>query len=263
MNVIHPQTPQDWLGMAGLVVIGFIGSGINAIAGGGSLITFPLLLWMGIPSVQANATNSTSLWPGSLSGAVGFLPYLRQVRSLLIWMLPITAVGAFLGATIFLNTDPKDFDVAVPLLLGVASLLVAFQPWFKAKLEEKGRGIHLFQGFFFQFLISLYGGYFGAGMGVLMLGAMALFVIGDIHRLNAIKQWLAVTVNITAMAVFLSRPDTVLLYPAIALTAGAIMGGFLAAKWSLKTQAETIRIAIVFYGAGMTLYFGIRALLER
>ena len=94
-----------------------------------------------------------------------------------------------------------------------------------------------------------------------MLGAMGLFVEGDIHRLNAIKTWLALVVNVAAMIVFLQRPDTVLLWPALALTLGALGGGFLAARWSTRIEAEVIRIAIVFYGAGMTLYFAVRALI--
>lgn len=246
----------------GLILIGFAGmvaSAINAIAGGGSLISFPLLVALGVPTIQANATNSSALWPGSLSSAFGFRDQLAACGQSLWRLMPPTVLGALLGSLILLSTPARVFDLAVPVLIAFATLLLAFQPRIKRWAIAGERTIQPGWGAFLQFLVALYGGYFGAGMGILMLAYLGLMLRGNLHEQNAVKAWLGVAINFFATAFF--AWNGLILWPvAAAMAVGSVVGGYAAARISLKADPERLRRGIVVIGAVMVVWFTYRTL---
>lgn len=218
-----------------------------------------LTVGYGIPSVWANATNSVSLWPGSFSGALGFLNLLKKTGRYFKVFLPSTMLGSLLGAFLLVRTSHRSFDRIVPWLILVAALILVFQPQIKAYAQAKGHRVSPTMGMFVQFLVSIYGGYFGAGMGIMMLGAFALTMEGDIHELNAVKNWLGLIINLVASIFFLLN-GLVLLRVALALTIGSVAGGYVAAKASQRLESEKLRIAIAVYGVAMAAFFLYRAI---
>jgi uncharacterized membrane protein YfcA len=247
-------------------VVGAIASGLNAVAGGGSLISFPTLMFVMGPTLPANslekvanATNSVGLWPGSLTGGIGFKNlYAKTSRYLKILFLP-TLLGSVSGAFLLLYTSNEAFKKIIPGLILLASLLLLFQP--KVKLFVLGHKTKLPEayGWILQFLVAVYGGYFGAGMGIMMLAAFALYMDGTIHELNAVKNWLGLIINFSCSAVFLAR-GLVVLYPALCIVIGSLIGGFVAARVSQRFDPDKFRIAIAIYGFVMAGYFVWRAI---
>lgn len=242
-----------------MVVIGVIASGINTVAGGGSLISFPFLtLGVGIPSLQANATNSASLWPGSLAGALGFKDLLHKTQRYFLTLAVPTLIGSTLGAWLLTISPTKTFDSVIPFLILLAAVLLVVQPKIKERARKNDRTTPLWLGVAIQFLVATYGGYFGAGMGLMMLGSFALYMEGNIHELNAVKNWLGLIVNLVA-SIFLALKGLVMWAPFVALTAGSLVGGFLAAKYSQRVDSDKLRVLIAAYGFMMTVYFFMRA----
>lgn len=233
---------------------GFVASSINAVAGGGSLISFPVLVGCGIPELPANATNAVALWPGSLTGAFGFIKKIGRTQRYLRDLLIPTAAGSAVGAMLLVSTPAAAFRVAVPALILLATLLLAFQTRIRDWSAKHRRQITLPVGTVLQFFVSVYGGYFGAGMGILMLAVFGLFMEGDIHELNAIKNWLGLQINLVASVMFIAQG---LVVPAAAfvMIVGSLIGGYAAAVWSQRVDAEKLRIGIVVLGFLMTGYF--------
>lgn len=249
---------SDALSLLIFVVAGAVASGINSVAGGGSLVSFPVLIAMGVPSLPANATNSVALWPGSLAGAMGFRNLLPKTGHHLRTLAVPTFLGALLGAYLLVNTGQRAFDLAVPILILGATLLLAFQKRIKGWATRTALHIPVAGGMAIQFLVAVYGGYFGAGMGIMMLAAFSLFMDGTIHELNAVKTWLGLFINFAA-SVLLLQQGLVVLEPALALTVGSIAGGYYAAKFSQKVDAERLRVWIAAYGFVMSAVFIWRA----
>lgn len=246
---------EDPVGFALLVLVGAAASGINAVAGGGSLISFPTLTFgYGIPSIPANATNSVGLWPGSLSGAVGFLNLFKQTARELKILIGPTIVGSYLGAQLLMHTKQRTFDAIVPFLILLATLILAFQPRIKRWAGAEHKRLPIWVGMLVQFAVAIYGGYFGAGMGIMMLASLALIIEGSVHVLNSIKNWLALVINVVCTFVFYVG-GYVLWLPACALILGALIGGYVAARVSQKVDPNKLRLAIVGYGVVMTLWF--------
>lgn len=241
------------------VVAGAVAAGINSVAGGGSLVSFPVLVAMGVPSLPANATNSVALWPGSLAGALGFRNLLPKTGHHLRTLAIPTILGALLGALLLVNTGQRTFDLAVPVLILGATLLLAFQKRIKTWAMRTSLHIPVAGGMAIQFLIAVYGGYFGAGMGIMMLAGFSLFIDGNIHELNAVKTWLGLFINFAA-SVLLLQQGLVVLVPALALTVGSIVGGYAAARMSQRVDSEKLRLWIAGYGFVMSAVFIWRAL---
>jgi len=248
---VNATTP---LGLAALFVVGALAAAINAVAGGGSLLSFPLLVGLGVPPLQANATNSVGIWPGSLGSALGFRNLLPATAHHLRDLVLPTAAGAWFGAWLLVQTSERLFRFAVPGLILAATLLLAFQPQIRAWIFGRRRRVSPVLGAFLQFLVSVYGGYFGAGMGIMMLAVFALFIDGNIHELNAFKAWLGIVINLVASVELLLK-GLVLPVPGAALALGAVCGGFVAARLSQRVDSEKLRKAIVVLGAGMVVWF--------
>ncbi len=252
--------------MVVLLVVGAIASGINAVAGGGSLISFPTLTGMSIGGVHvgyavpmrtANATNSAGLWPGSLSGALGFWNLIPKTAHYLKRLWFPTIAGSICGALLLIYTRESIFEKVVPALILIATTLLAFQPRIKAWANHHQHQISHGGAFFLQFLVSVYGGYFGAGMGIMMLAVFTIYMEGNIHELNAVKAWLGLIINFVCSGVFLLS-GLILLWPFLALTVGSLIGGYYAAKYSQRVDPNRLRIAIACYGFLTAGYFAYR-----
>lgn len=242
-----------------LVFAGALAAAVNAVAGGGSLLSFPALIALGVPPLAANATNSLALWPGSLASALGFANHWASIRHLFLWMLLPSALGAALGAWLLVNTSERLFSLIVPILLLVASILLAFQPRLRNAIAVRKIHIPLAAALFLQFFVSVYGGYFGAGMGILMLAIFGFVSRGSIHELNALKTPIGVVINLVASIVFIGK-GVIVFGPCVALMIGAVAGGYLSAKYSQRIDANRLRKAIFIYGIGMTIWFGFQTL---
>lgn len=242
-----------------MVAIGAVAAGINTVAGGGSLLSFPFLtLGVQIPSLEANATNSAALWPGSLAGAIGFKDLLHKTKKYFGLLALPTLLGAILGAWLLTLSPEKVFDSVIPFLILLAVILLIAQPRIKALAKKHDRPTPLWVGIVIQFIVSTYGGYFGAGMGIMMLGSFALYMEGNIHELNAVKNWLGLIINLVA-SILLAIKGLVIWGPFLALTAGSLVGGYFAARYSQRFDSEKLRLLIAAYGLAMSAYFFWRA----
>ncbi|HEV7919693.1 MAG TPA: sulfite exporter TauE/SafE family protein [Thermoanaerobaculia bacterium] len=231
---------------------------INSIAGGGTLLSFPALLWIGRNPIAANATNSVALWPGSLAGAIGFR---RELAGLPRWLLLLTipaVIGGIIGALLLLHTPEKLFTRIVPWLILAATLLLAAQEvisrWFRSFAsanERPARGWVIF-AFTFQLLVAIYGGYFGAGQGILMLAALGLIGLTDMHQMNGLKNLLATCVNGVA-AICFAISGAVLWRDAAIMAVAAILGGYLGARIARRLGRGFVRWAVVTIGLVMTV----------
>jgi uncharacterized protein len=232
---------------------GFGAAAVNAVAGGGTLISFSTLLAVGLPDRIANATNSVALWPGSATGALGFHKYFGETKSQLVSLLPPTIAGSVLGSLFLVITSDAAFKTIIPFLILGATLLLAFQKRIKSWSAVSGFRLKAWQVAVLQFLVSFYGGFFGAGIGIMMLAVMSLYEGLDMHRLNSLKNWLAVVINFGAGAVLFSK-GLVDLGFAGALMLGAACGGYASASLAQKVDSEKLRIAVVVYGLIMVGY---------
>jgi uncharacterized membrane protein YfcA len=251
--------PWSELGvLLAMFLAGLFASAINAVAGGGSLITFPVLVALGVPELVANATNSAAIWVGGLGSALGFWPQLKRTQRHLRWLILPTALGSAAGVALLVSGGEKAFKYAVPALVLLATVLLAFQPQLKRRVLQRRRKLPLAVGVLLQFVICVYGGYFGAGMGILMLALMGLFIEGDLHELNALKAWLGLLVNLLAGVLFLQK-GLLDLRAMAAVGLGSLAGGYFAARLAVRVNAEHLRRAIVVLGLILACWFAFRA----
>ena len=234
---------------------GFVSSSINSIAFGGSLVSFPTLVWLGVPPIIANATNTAAIWPGSLGAVWGYRQELRQTKPVMYWLIIPSILGTIAGAMLLRITPPALFDRIVPLLILFATLLFAVQERVQRLLNvaPEHHGSLWFTGaMIFQFFVSVYGGYFGAGMGILMLAALAILGHEDIHQMNGLKNMLAVAINAVAAVYFLGA-GMVRVTDAIVMASGAIIGGVASAGFARRMGRNAVRRAVIAFGFAMTI----------
>jgi uncharacterized membrane protein YfcA len=231
---------------------------VNSIAGGGTLISFPVLVWLGRNPILANATNAAALWPGSFAGTIGFRHDLAKIRRWLLLLTIPSVVGGGLGAVLLLHTSTRTFERLVPWLIFGATLLLAFQEVIARRFglvarahQDPTTGWLIFV-FVFQFLVGVYGGYFGAGMGILMLAALGLIGLTDVHQMNGLKNLLAICINGVA-AIYFAASGAVIWSDAILMAIAAILGGFAGAKLAKRLGRNFVRGAVVAIGLGMTI----------
>ena len=242
-----------------MVGVGAVAAAINAVAGGGSLVSFPYVsVGIGLAEKIANATNSVGLWPGSLAGGLGARNLLDKTRPYLNRLIIPTCLGSICGAWLLLTTTELAFKRVIPILILLAAVLLLLQPKVKALLGRHMHVVPSWVGIAMQFLVAVYGGYFGAGMGIMMLACFALYMDGTVHELNAIKNWMGLIINFTCSVVFFSK-GMVELLPALLLTIGALIGGFASARFSQRLNPDRLRNVIAAYGIIMAGYFAYRA----
>ncbi len=248
-----------------ILTAGVLAGAINAIAGGGTLISFPALLWIGRDPIVANITNTVAIWPGSLAGAIGFRRELSTTRRwLLLLILPSLAGGA-LGSWLLLRTPTSLFDRLVPFLILGATLLLAAQELITSRVaagvaavgqpptaDRQPSSAWMVLIFVFQLLVGVYGGYFGAGMGILMLAALGLIGLTDLHQMNALKNVLAVCINGIA-ALYFTFAGAVMWKDVGIMMVGTIAGGFLGARVARRLGRKFVRGTVVVIGIVMTI----------
>lgn len=250
------------LGMTGLFLAAVAAGALNAVAGGGSLISFPALVAFGQPPILANATNTAALWPGTLSSAVAYSRDTKIYRDLLVTLLIPSMIGGFLGALALVSTPPELFDAIVPFLVLLATLLFAFRDLFTrwlrlGNVEEKVGTLGRVWGFLFQLFVATYGGYFGAGMGILMLGSLSVMGLRDIHRMNGLKTILVTLVNVIAF-VYFAINGLVVWRLAPLMAAGAIIGGYAGARAAKRVDPHYIRIFVIAVGLVVSVWLFFR-----
>lgn len=258
---------MSWLDAALIVLAGMAAGSINVVVGSGTLITFPTLLALGYPAVTANVSNTVGLVPGSLAGVVGYRRELRGQRSRLIRLSVASLVGGVGGAVLLLTLPSAAFDAVVPVLIGLGVVLVAVQPWVSTRLKNRAAGkalaaadgdedavVHVTKPphgsvvvWGLVLLTGVYGGYFGAAQGVLLLAVMGIGIGDDMQRLNAVKNVLAMLVNLVAGLIFVAVADV--RWDVVGLIAlGATLGGLVGAWIGRKLPPIVFRAFVVVVG---------------
>lgn len=235
----------------------FVAGAINSVAGGGTLVSFPTLVWLGLSSVTANATNTLAIWPGSLGGMAGYRRELRNVPSRMLALVFPSLVGGIVGALLLRFTPPAIFDRLVPFLILFATVLFMVQAPIQRRLQLAGVKGHestqwLVGAMVFQFFVALYGGYFGAGIGILMLAALSILGLHDIHEMNALKNFFAVCINGVA-AVYFIFAKMVYWPDVLVMAVGAIAGGYGFAGVARRLGRATVRRIVIGIGFAMAL----------
>jgi uncharacterized protein len=246
--------------MVAVAAAGFAAGGINAVVGSGTLVTFPVLLAVGLPPVTATVSNSLGLVAGNLTGAIGYRRELRGQRRLLLSLLPASVLGARTGAFLLLHLPASSFEAIVPVLIGLAVVLVAVQPALQRALARRrpagddgseprigpGRLAALLAG---AYATGTYGGYFAASQGVLQIGIFGLLLQESLQRLNAVKNVLTTAVNgVAAAAYIVVATDRVDWRAAALIAGGAILGGYTGARFGRRLPSAVLRTAIVILG---------------
>jgi len=250
-----------------LFAAGAAGGALNSVAGGGSFIVFPTVLFAGVPPVAANATTAAALWPAGLASSVAYRKELPRERTTLVVLALASALGGALGAKLLLVTSDQTFAKLIPWLLLAASAVFTFGPRVSARLSkttaEEGsahapRRLPLALGALVQLLIASYGGYFGGGMGILMLATFTLMGMTHIHQMNALKIILGILINGAANIAFFAA-HKVHLDVAIPVAVGSIAGGWAGAAWARTIDPKRVRLAVMIFAWSLTAYFFVRA----
>jgi uncharacterized protein len=246
-----------------VLIAGLLAGMINSIAGGGTLISFPALLWLGRDAVMANATSTVAIWPGSVAGAWGFRRDTATMRRWLLMLIVPSLTGGILGAWLLLRTPTSTFERLVPFLILGATILFALQDAVTrrfgiiARSHDNPTAGWLLFVFVFQFLVGIYGGYFGAGIGILMLAALGIIGMTDLHQMNGLKNILAVCINGIA-AIYFVMSNAVVWNDVFVMMVGAIAGGWLGSRVAYRYGRTFVRRAVVMIGIFMTIALFVR-----
>jgi uncharacterized protein len=239
-----------------------IAGALNAVAGGGSFISFPALLFTHVPAVEANATNTVALWPGLTASAIAYLKRLSAPWRLLLPLLVTSLFGGWAGALLLLKTPQRTFLHLIPWLLLGGTLLFAFGNQIRA-LAGKSVTVDDLRNISWQaitvisvleFLVAIYGGYFGAGIGFITLGMLAALGMRDIHAMGAIRTLLAVAINAAAVVTFIVA-GAILWLQCLVMIAGSLSGGWLGAHYAQKADPQKMRYLVIGVGVVMSAYF--------
>jgi len=243
-----------------IAVAGFLAGGVNAVAGGGSLISFPALVAAGLPTLDANVTNTTAVWPGYLGSAAAYRSELRTQGARLRGLAVTSVLGAGAGAAILLVAPDAVFDAVVPFLVLAGSVLLALQPRIAkavlARTEAGGQG-QTAQLHVAIFLAAVYGAYFGGGLGVILLAVLGIFVADHLQRLNGLKAAVSLLVNTVALVAFaLFGPVD---WGAVAIVAPAsLLGGYVGGRLARRLSPDTLRTTIVVFGVVVAIWLALR-----
>ncbi|MEH2225932.1 sulfite exporter TauE/SafE family protein [Nostoc sp.] len=237
----------------------FIAGGLNAVAGGGSFITFPTLIFTGVAPIAANATNNTAIWVASLASAGAYRQDLGIERRDFLLLCGVSLVGGMIGSIALLYTSPDVFKKLIPYLLLLATVVFTFGEPFKKWLQRRNQNtspesVPLFNLILAQLAIAIYGGFFGAGIGILMLAALTFLGIKNIHKMNAFKTFLGSCINGIAIVPFLFA-GVIAWHQAILMAVGGSLGGYLSAHYARKLEPHLIRKFVMIVAFSMTAYF--------
>ena len=233
-------------------------------------MSFPALLFTGVPGVEANATNTVALWPGLAATVSTYLKRLHVPARLLIPLMVTSVAGGFAGAVLLINTPQRTFQHAIPWLLLGGTLLFAYGPKMRAVAGRTGAAPDLRQISWLaliavsalQFLVGTYGGYFGGGIGFVMMGMMAAIGMTDIHNMNALRILLAATINLVAVGTFIVA-GAVLWPQCLVMILGSTTGGWTGGHYAQKADPRKLRYGVIIIGLVMTAYFFVADFLHR
>lgn len=249
-----------------LVIAAMIGGTLNSVAGGGSFFTFPALIATGVPPIAANATSTVALWPGSIASTVAYRKDMHGSR-LTVLMSVVSLLGGGVGAILLLHTPSPTFQKLIPWLLLVATALFAVGPMLTKRFRRSGgigdglppqspRTLAVMAAV--QFVIAAYGGFFGGGIGILMLAALGIMGLTNIHEMNGLKTLLAGCINGVAVITFVIFHAVV--WPqAILMLLAAIAGGYAGAAAARRIPPQYVRTFVIVVGCALTAYFFVRA----
>lgn len=241
-----------------LFLAGALGGALNSVAGGGSFIAFPALLFTGVPPIPANATNTIALWTAAAASGGAYRKRLDVARRVMIPLLAASLAGGLIGALLLLKTPAHTFMRVLPWLTLGATLLFAFGKKIaggrQSIIAHEASTAALVVPTLFQFCVAVYGGYFGGGMGIVMLAMLAALGMTDVHAMNALKSVMAFVINGVAVVTFIVY-RAVYWKHGIIMIAGGVVGGYAGAHYALKLPPKWIKMFVVLVGAGMTVYF--------
>jgi uncharacterized membrane protein YfcA len=239
------------------VITGFAAGVVNAVAGGGTFFTFAAMVAFGMPTLNANATSAIALVPGSFASTMAYWPEIRDNWRQSLAFAVLGIVGGIIGAVILVAIGDEGFRPLVPWLLGVATFLFAFSPQIRA-LGQAARGRSSFDqqvlAYLAMGLVGVYGGFFGAGMGIMMLAALSIIHAGDFHASNTLKNITGTVAQATAVVLFIAK-GLVFWQAAAVVTAAGVAGGYLGIVVARRVPERIVRIFVVVVGAALTVIF--------
>jgi hypothetical protein len=253
---------HEALRLVAAAVAAFVAGGINSVAGGGTLVTFPTLVWLGLPSVIANATNTVAIWPGSIGSIWGFRRELSQCDPIMLWLVAPSLIGGVVGALLLRMTPTHTFDRIIPFLILFATLLFTvsgrIQKRFGAPNEDRHRSPRWFAtALLLQLLVGLYAGYFGAGAGIMMLTLLSALGMTDILKMNALSSLYALAANGIAAVLFVVS-HMVRWHFVFVMAAAAVAGGWGAAGVARRVGRTAVRRFVIALGYVITVVLFIR-----
>lgn len=239
-----------------------IGGALNAVAGGGSFVAFPALLFAGVPPIPANATNTLALWTGVVASGSAYRERLDTSGRVLFPLLGASLIGGLVGAFLLLKTPAHTFMRVLPWLMLGATLLFAFGRKVAGRSTMSVAGdasaTALTGAAVFQLLAGIYGGYFGGGLGIVTLAMLAALGMTDIHAMNALKSVLGTTVNGVAVVAFIVA-GAIAWPQAMVMIVGAMVGGYFGAHYAMRLPQVWLQRFVILVGTGMTIYFFVKA----
>jgi uncharacterized protein len=235
-----------------LLAAAVAGGAINSVAGGGSFLTFPALLLAGIPAIPANATNNTAMWLGVVASARGYREEIRTYRRVIVPAIAVSLIGSVAGAVLLLHTPPKIFERMIPWLLLFATVVFAISPLITR--THKPKDVHSPWQLAAQFLVAIYGGYFGAGMGIMMLAILTFSALPNMNAMNGVKNLLSIMINGIAVVPFVIAG--VIDWPvALGMAVFSMAGGYFGARFFRRVPSNVTRVIVLGIGACMSAYF--------
>jgi uncharacterized membrane protein YfcA len=239
-----------------LVVAGYLAGVLNAIAGGGSFLTFPALVWAGVPPITANATSAVAVLPGYLGGAAGFRQELKAMgRRQHVQMSLVGLAGGLCGGLLLLVTPAELFSQVVPVLLLVATLMFAFGQTLLARVRKSEHPLPLLPGLF---VVAVYGGYFNGGLGIMLLAMFAAAGMSSMLLMNGLKNWISFVISLISVVAF-ALAGKVLWLEAVVMMLAATLGGYQGAALSRRLPVAWVKGFVVVVGLAMTAIFFVRA----
>ncbi|HWO93309.1 MAG TPA: sulfite exporter TauE/SafE family protein [Dehalococcoidia bacterium] len=248
---------EDAIELGALTALAFLAGAVNAVAGGGSLISFPGLLAAGYDAKPANVTNTVALWPGYLGGSIGYREELRAQRSRTIVLIAPSVLGALAGSAILLATPGDVFEGIAPFLILFACVVLWFQDRLAALTQTHSSAgasgsrlpatVHIG-----AFALAVYGAYFGAGLGILMLALLGILIADELQHLNALKGFLSLVTNAVAV-IYFALFGPVQWAPALLMAAGALAGGYFGVGAARRLGRELLRLVVVVYGVAAAI----------
>jgi uncharacterized membrane protein YfcA len=236
-----------------LFVSAFFAGAVNAIAGGGTFLTFGALTLAGMPPITANATSSVTQFPGYITSTLAYRDEIAKSWRSAVVLSVVSVIGAVGGSLLLLSLDNPSFRQIVPWLLAAATLIFAAGPWLKPKASAE-RPVNSPASTIMQFFTSIYGGFFGAGMGIMMLATLGITSGGTYHHLNALKNLLSILIAAVAIVIFVS--GGVVAWPqALVMIPGVALGGY-AGVWMARRVPQTLmRLMVVSVGVALSAYY--------